>query len=158
MLFNGALDNVLYPMTADIYYAEEIQEDYGNMSRKWVFDRTINCSAITIKSDKSISGDISIKDRIIENDSALNMRTNEDIRKSSSGKYMPMTSIAVTNFKDSNGDPTWINTENLRTREGTTQTKYEVKTVIPSFDMFHKIGMYRVFLLRSAAQKWESFI
>jgi hypothetical protein len=58
-------------------------------------------------------------------------------------------------MKDPNGDPVWINTENLKTKAETVKTKYEVKTIIPSYDMFHNIGMYRVFLNRSANQKWD---
>lgn len=156
MLFNSKLDSILYPMTADIYYAEESQNDYGNMSRKWIFDRTIDCSAITVMSDKTIGGELSVKDRLIEYDSSVNIRTNEDIRKHSNGKYYPLTAIAITNIKDSNGDPAWINTQNLKTSAGTTKTKYEIKTVVPSFDMFHKIGMYRIYATRSAAQNWEN--
>ena len=154
MLFNSAFDDIFYPMTADIYYAVETQSEYGNMTRTWQFDRTVNCSAITATSGV-LTAELRVKDKFLDYESSLFFRTNEDIRKSSSEKYYPITATAVTNMRDPNGDPVWINTENLKTKAETVKTKYEVKTIIPSFDMFHNIGMYRVFLNRSANQKWD---
>jgi len=154
MLFNSTFDNILYPMTADIYYAVEIQSEYGNITRTWQFDRTVNCSAISAISGV-LDGELKVKDKSFDYNSSLFFRTNVDIRKSESGKYYPITATAVTNMRDPNGDPVWINTENLKTKAETVKTKYEVKTIIPSFDMFHNIGMYRVFLTRSANQKWD---
>jgi hypothetical protein len=154
MLFNSSLDNILYPMTADIYYAVETQSEYGNMTRTWQFDRTVNCSAVTATSGV-LDAELKVKDKFFDYNSSLFFRTNEDIRKSSSEKYYPITATAVTNMRDPNGDPVWINTENLKTKAETVKTKYEIKTIIPSYDMFHNIGMYRVFLTRSANQKWD---
>jgi hypothetical protein len=154
MLFNSAFDDIFYPMTADIYYAVETQSEYGNMTRTWQFDRTVNCSAITATSGE-LNAELRVKDKFLDYNSSLFFRTNEDIRKSSSGKYYPITATSVTNMRDPNGDPVWINTENLKTKAETVKTKYEVKTIIPSYDMFHNIGMYRVFLNRSANQKWD---
>ena len=99
--------------------------------------------------------ELKVKDKFFDYNSSLFFRTNVDIIKSSSGKYYPITATAVTNMRDPNGDPVWINTENLKTKAETVKTKYEIKTIIPSFDMFHNIGMYRVFLTRSANQKWD---
>ena len=154
MLFNSTLDDILYPMTADIYYAVEVQSEYGNMTRTWQLDRTVNCSAITATSGELIA-ELRVKDKFLDYNSSVFFRTNQDIRKSSSGKYYPITATAVTNMRDSNGDPVWINTENLKTKAETVKTKYEVKTIIPRFDMFHNIGMYTIFLNRSANQKWD---
>jgi hypothetical protein len=141
-------------MTADIYYAVESQSEYGNMIRTWRLDRKVSCSAISA-SLKSLDAELKIKDKFLDYNSSIFFRTNEDIRKSASGKYYPINATAITNMRDPNGDPAWINSENLKTKAETVKTKYEVKTVIPSFDMFHNIGMYRVFLTRSANQKWE---
>lgn len=154
MLFNGSLDTILYPMTADIYYADEEQSTYGNIVKKWVFDRTVNCSAITATSG-TLDNELRVKDRAILYNSDIFFRTNEDIRKKSNNKYYPITAVAVTNIRDANGDPAWINTENLKTKAETVKTKYELKTVVPSFDMFGNIGMFRIYLTRSVNQKWE---
>ena len=154
MLFNSTFDNILYPMTADVYYAVEVQSEYGNMTRTWQFDRTIECSAITATAGE-LGAELKVKDKVLDYNSSLFFRTNQDVRKSTSGKYYPITATAITNMRDPNGDPVWINTENLKTKAETVKTKYEIKTIIPSFDMFHNIGMYRVFLTRSANQKWD---
>lgn len=154
MLFNGSLDSVLYPMTADVYYAVESQSEYGNMTRTWQFDRTVKCSAISAVTG-DLDSELKVKDKMLLFDSSIYFRTNEDIRRKSNGKYFPINAVAITNIKDAAGEPAWINTENLKTEAGTIKTKYEVKTVVPSFDMFHNIGMYRVYLTRSAMQKWD---
>lgn len=154
MLFDSSLDSLLYPMTADLYYAEEEQSTYGNMVKKWIFDRTVNCSAISATSG-DLDGELKVTDRKIIYNSDVNFRTNQDIRKMSNNKYYPISALALTNFRDPSGAPVWINTENLKTKAETVKTKYEVKTVIPRFDMFHNIGMYAVYLTRSANQKWE---
>lgn len=154
MLFNGSLDTILYPMTADLYYAEEEQSQYGNIVKKWVFDRTVKCSAITAAAG-DLNGELRVKDRSITYTSDIFFRTNEDVRKRSNNKYYPINSVSITNIRDASGEPAWINTENLKTKAETVKTKYEVKTVIPSFDEFGNIGMYRVYISRSATQKWE---
>lgn len=154
MLFNGSLDTILYPMTADVYYAEEEQSQYGNIVKRWVFDRTVNCSAITAAAG-DLNGEVRVRDRSISYTSDIFFRTNEDVRKRSNNKYYPINSVAITNIRDASGQPAWINTENLKTKAETVKTKYEVKTVIPSFDEFGNIGMYRTYISRSATQKWE---
>ena len=141
-------------MTADLYYAEEEQTQYGNMIKRWRFDRTVNCSAITAAAG-DLNGELRVKDRSITYTSDIFFRTNEDISKMSNNKYYPINAIALTNIRDSSGQPAWINTENLKTKAETVKTKYEIKTVIPSFDMLGNIGMYRVYISRSANQKWE---
>lgn len=141
-------------MYADLYYAEEEQAQYGNVVKRWVFDRTINCSAINASSG-TLQDELKVKDRSIVYTSDIFFRTNQDIRKMSNNKYYPIGAIAITNIRDAKGDPAWINTENLKTKAETVKTKYEIKTVIPRFDMFHNIGMYSVYITRSANQKWD---
>ena len=155
MLFNSTLDDILFPMTADIYYAEEIQSSYGNMIRRWALDRTVKCSAISELVDAMIAPELKVRNKSFDYSSGVAFRTQEDVRKSSSGKYFPITAIAITNIKDPSGEPVWINGDNLKYEQGATKTKYEVKTIVPSFDMFHNVGMYRMFISRSANQKWE---
>ena len=76
-------------MTADIYYAVETQSEYGNMTRTWQFDRTVNCSAISATSG-TLDAELKVKDKLLDYNSSLFFRTNEDIRKSSSGTYYPI--------------------------------------------------------------------
>lgn len=155
MLFNSSLDNILFPMSADIYYAEEIQSSYGNMVRRWVFNRTINCSAISELVDAMVAPELKVRNKTFDYSSNIAFRVAEDVRKSPDGKYYPITAIAITNIKDPSGEPAWINGENLKYEQGATKTKYEIKTIVPAFDMFHNIGMYRMFISRSGNQKWD---
>ena len=62
-------------MTADIYYAVEIQSEYGNITRTWQFDRTVNCSAISAISGV-LDGELKVKDKSFDYASSLFFRTN----------------------------------------------------------------------------------
>ena len=44
-MFNG-INNLFYPMTADIYYATQTQNDFGEITKTWDRDRSVKCSAI----------------------------------------------------------------------------------------------------------------
>ena len=55
MLPGSGLDDIVYPMTAEIFYAENKQNAFGTMERTWVYDRTVQCSAISAMSDKIFS-------------------------------------------------------------------------------------------------------
>ena len=46
MLSLGNLSAIMYPMSADIYYSTETQNDIGEIVSSWSKDRSIKCSAI----------------------------------------------------------------------------------------------------------------
>ena len=54
MLPNGNLSDLMYPMTADIYYSTSEQSSFGEMVNTWSFDRVVNCSAIKERPDSSV--------------------------------------------------------------------------------------------------------
>jgi len=150
----GGLNKILFPMTADIYYAETKQADYGNITKSWVFDRTVKCSVITEQSGDMV-GELKTKGTDFVYDSSAFFRTPEDIRKKSNGKYYPITSISITNIKDAAGTNVWINGSNMPNSASPVPTKYEVKTIVPTFNYDNTLRYLRVFISKSQNQRWE---
>jgi hypothetical protein len=152
---SSTLDDILFPMTADVYYAQTTQSEYGNMLKTWVFDRTVNCSVISELSNRGFAGELKTKGQDLIYDSNAFFRTKEDLRKKTNGSYMPITAIAITNIKDPAGNDVWINGQNLSNAAGAIKTKYEVKTIIPTFNYDHTLRHFRLFISKSQIQKWE---
>ena len=155
ILPSSKLTDLLFPMTAEIYYAQTSQQDYGNISKSWVFDRSVNCSMISDLSNKAFSGELRTKGGDFIYESNAFFRTPEDLRKDSSGTYHPITAIAITNIKDPAGNDVWINGQNLTNSAGAIKTKYELKTIIPTFDYNHNLRHFRIFISKSQIQRWD---
>lgn len=156
LLPSSTLDDILFPMTADVYYAESVQLDYGNVVKRWVKDRTVYCSIISDMSRGTLQGEVKTKGTDLIYDSNAFCRVKEDLRKKTNGKYAPIVDIAVTNIKDPSGTPVFINGQNQLTSAASINTKFEVKTIVPTFDYSHNFRYFRVFLSKSQVQKWDS--
>jgi hypothetical protein len=151
---SGGIEEILFPMTAEIYYAQTSQTDYGNVIKDWNFNRVVKCSAITEMSDRSFIGELKTKGKDFLYDSNIYFRTPEDIRKNSQGKYVPLTAISITNIKDSKGEHVWINGQNKLNSLEPVKTKYEIKTIVPTFNYDHSLRHWRVYLSKSEIQRW----
>jgi len=145
MFPNLGLNSLFYPMSADIYYATQSQNDFGEIIKEWNKDRTIKCSAIKQNPDSKVPKFLS-PDRIIEYDLSINFRTNEDILESSDDQIYNITDILVKDIKDSQGNLIW--------KESSAEsTNFEVRSVEPMLDMFSVLMGYRIYLVRSDNQE-----
>ena len=144
MLPVGNLNNLYYPMTADIYYASSDQNDFGEFDRVWQKDRTVNCSAIKERPDSKIRPALTT-DKFLQYDFRINMRTGEDIQRSSDNNLYPITEILIRNIKDPGGTPVWeeYNNEN---------SSFEIQAAEPMFNELHNLAGYRILLVRSDRQ------
>jgi hypothetical protein len=152
---NIGLSEILFPMTADVYYAQTNQTEYGNVTKTWIFNRNVKCSAISELSTRSFFGELKTNGADFVYDSNLYFRTPEDIREDSSGKYYPITAISITNIKDPNGEQVWLNGQNKLNSNQPVNTKYELKTIVPTFDYDHTLRHWRVYLSKSQNQRWD---
>ena len=155
LLPSSTLDDILFPMTVDVYYASTRQEDYGNISKIWQYDRTIECSMISGQSDGAINGELQTKGTDFIYNSNAFLRTKEDVRLKTNGDYMPITGIAITNAKDPSGAYVWLNGQSVNNAATVERTKYEIKTIVPTFDYNHNFRHYRLFLTKSQIQRWN---
>jgi len=144
MLPQGSLNNLFYPMTADIYYASKTQNNFGEFARSWSLDRTINCSAIKENPQSQMRTQLTTE-KFLEFDLKINMRTNENIYKSLDGTHYRPTDILVRNIKDPFGSIAWAETD-------TEPTNFELDTIEPMFDPVHNVAGYRILLRRSDLQ------
>lgn len=144
MLPQGSLNNLFYPMTADIYYASKTQNALGEFVRSWSMDRTINCSAIKENPESSMRTALTAE-KFLEYDIKINMRTNENIYKSLDGTHYRPTDILVSNIKDPFGSIAW-------SESSTTGTNFEIDIIEPMYDPNHNVAGYRILLRRSDLQ------
>lgn len=145
MFPNSSLSNLFYPMSADVYYATQSQNDFGEIVREWTKDRTIDCSAIKQNPDSKVPKFLS-PDKYIEYDIAVNFRTNEDILQSIMGPYYKITDTLIKDIKDPTGNLVWKESS----IEGTI---FEVRSIEPMLDMFSNLNSYRIYLVRADNQE-----
>ena len=132
-------------MTAEVYYADSKQNDIGVIVKEWVYDRTIKCSIISQMSDKTLTSELKTNAGIIQYNSDMLLRTNEDIQLKKNGTFYPITEILITNVKDPAGK---IVSKDIRDKNA----QYEVRTFVASYNAFHEVEFYRGFISRSVKQ------
>lgn len=147
MLPISSLSDILYPMTAEVYYAENKQDALGSMKKTWVYDRTINCSAISQMADKTtLTNESTTYKTVFEINSDVILRTGDNIQKKKNGSFFPITEILITDIKDSKGDYVW---EDVLGKK----VQFEVKTFVPGYGPDHDVSFYRAYLARSSKQQ-----
>ena len=136
----------MYPMKADIYYAQIKQNEYGQAQKNWIYDRNIICNATPIggASKEEIKPEI-----FLQNNGQLIARTKSDPRVSSQSSDNAMTNILVTNIR--NASDTIIYRETSGPRSGRA-TIYEFATVEPFVGPFGDIQYYKILWRRAENQ------
>lgn len=136
----------LFPMQADIYYPDVAQGAYGNVSKRWMKDRTLACSlgpaGSRFKEEVDPNVDLSLE-------SVLIGRFKEDVRLSVDDRGRAITNIVISNVKDRNCNEIYLETAGVRKGQSTI---FEVSTVTPHIGPFGGVEYYRVILKRSENQ------
>ena len=135
-----------FPMLADVYHPIVEQSAYGSVKKTWIIDRTIACSF-----NPAGPG---AKQEIVPNvdltqASLLLGRTKTDLRISQRDSQNAITNIIITNIKDVNGNPIYIETSGVRKGKSTI---FEVATQQPFVGPFGSVEYYKVVLRRSENQ------
>lgn len=144
MFPQASLDMLYYPMTADVYYSTETQNDFGEVIKEWDKDRSIKC-AVRKRSPNTRMPEYIQDGKFLEYDVDIIMRTPEDILVSSD--YVPyrITNILISNIKDASGVLLW--------KEATEEpTIFEIHAIEPMLNMFNNLSGFRVNLIRSDKQ------
>lgn len=136
----------LYPMKADIYYPIISQNSYGQVSKEWVFDRTVNISATPFT--KSTPDEVS-PNTYLSIDNKLSGRMGSDPRISSNKASNAITNILITNIRDRSDNIIYQETAGSRSGRGTI---YELGTVEPFVGAFGSVDHYRILLRRTENQ------
>lgn len=140
----GSLDDLYYPMTADVYYSTQVQNDFGEIQRTWQKDREIQCSAIKDKPNSNV-GQAFNTEKFSEYDIRVALRTKDNLYASESGTLYRPTEILITNIKDPSGNVVWKESQ-------LEPTEFEVENIEPLYNEYHNLSGYRVLLCRSNLQ------
>jgi hypothetical protein len=136
----------MYPMMADIYYPVISQTDYGQATKKWVFDRTIILNATPVGG----AGQEDIKPEIfLQYENKLVGRVKEDPRISISNGSNAITNILIANIRNSQEVLIYKETAGVRAGRGTI---YELGTVEPMTGPFGSVDYYKMLLRRAENQ------
>ena len=136
----------MFPMQADIFYPIVEQGAYGNISKNWILDRTIACNLTGAGAalKEEVKPNVSITQ-----DTILIGRSKTDVRMSVRDDKNAMTNIIITNIKDANCNPIYIETAGPRAGKSTI---FEVATQEPFMGPFGGIEYYKLVLRRSENQ------
>ena len=140
-------NDFMFPMLADVFHPiVEQTPGYGTISKTWVLDRTVSCSFTPAGS--------SAKEEIVPNvdltqSSLLVGRVKSDIRISSRDDQNSVTNVVISNIRDSNGNPIYVETSGPRKGKSTI---FEIATQQPSVGLFGAAEYYKIVLRRSENQ------
>lgn len=136
----------MFPMQADIFYPIVEQGAYGNVKKQWIHDRTIACSFTFAASAlrEEITPNVNITQTKI-----LVGRVKTDIRISSEDSNNSVTNVIISNIKDSNCNPIYIETAGARSGKSTI---FEIASLEPFVGPFGNVEYYRVTIRRSENQ------
>ena len=144
------LDSIIFPYTASVYYAVLEQDEFGNETETWVYDRDIMFMPQSV-GDNSYRQDMNTG-MFLRYDEGLTGRTPSEVRKATSGILYPITEIALTNITNQYGEQPYM--EFAGPRAGLS-TVFEVKTIAPSFDPFGHRDYFKLILGRMQDQTSE---
>lgn len=141
-----------FQMECDIYYAQESQDKYGKVTKKWEFDMVEKCSFYTL-GDKSNDDNFTFEDsRFFKLETMLYGRFASDPRQDSNGLYHPLSHILVHNIRGGtcNTESFWIETNGDYVGK---PTVFELKTCQPFVGPFNRVEYWKIQLERSDTQE-----
>jgi len=142
----GDKTDFIFPMEADVYHPIVEQGALGNVIKTWVLDRTIVCNL----APAGTAWKEEVKPNInITQDGLLMGRVKDDIRFSSRDSRNAITNVIITNIRDKNCNPLYIETSGPRAGKSTI---FEVATNEPFSGPFGNVEYYKLVIRRSENQ------
>lgn len=136
-----------FPMSLDFYYATETQDKYGIEDKSWQWDQTLEGYVEILG---AVDKEALKTGRFNEYEDKLIGRTKKDPRVSLNGIYYPITSILVTNIRNTKtGEEYYV--EAAGEREGKS-TLYEIFAVEPYVNPWNEIEYWKIMFNRSDTQ------
>ena len=139
----------MFPMLVDVYYPVVEQAAYGNLKKKWIFDRTAACYFS--------SGSGKTKEEIVPNvkivqETVLVGRSRIDLRVSTHNERQSVTNILLTNIRLPGLETMYMETSGPRSGQGTI---YEIASQEPFLGPTNTLDFYKILLRRSDNQSVE---
>lgn len=138
--------SIVYPLLADIFYPIVEQKAYGNLEKQWILNKTVACffAPASRKAKQEVQPDMSIAI-----DQILVGRTKCDPRISNANSQNSVTNVIISNIRDANGNPIYIETSGVRANKSTI---FEIATNEPIVGPFGTVEYYSITLRRSENQ------
>ena len=136
----------IYPLKADVYYPIVDQGAYGNLTKKWVLDRTIECNFAPAGSASSEEVKPNAK---INLDVTLLGRTKNDLRMTSHKSAESIVNVIITNIRANGDTPVYVETAGTRSGKSTI---FEIASNEPIVGPFGDIEYYKLVIRRSENQ------
>ena len=135
----------MYPMKADVYYPIVEQGAYGNVTKTWIFNKTVVCNFSkdgTVEEEVKPNVNITLK-------KVLTGRTKKDIRISQENNADAITNVVITNIRTKTDVPLYIETSGIRAGKSTI---YEIESQSPIIGPFGDPEYYALAIRRSENQ------
>jgi hypothetical protein len=135
----------MYPMKADVYYPIVEQGAYGNVTKTWIFNKTVVCNFSkdgTVEEEVKPNVNITLK-------KVLTGRTKKDIRISQENNADAITNVIITNIRTRTDVPLYIETSGIRAGKSTI---YEIESQSPIIGPFGDPDYYALAIRRSENQ------
>jgi len=142
----GDLTDFTFPMEADIYHPIVEQGALGNVKKTWILDRSVACSF----SSAGTAFKEDVKPNVnITQDGLLIGRIREDARVSSRDANNSITNVIITNIRDKNCNPIYLETSGPRAGKSTI---FEIATNEPFVGPFGGVEYFKLIIRRSENQ------
>jgi hypothetical protein len=136
----------LYPLKADVFYPVVEQGAYGNLTKQWVLDRTVQCNFAPV----GTAGAEEVKPNPkINMEVILLGRTKNDIRISSMESRESIVNVIITNIRTSSNTPVYLETAGPRSGKSTI---FEIASNEPIVGPFGDVEYYKLVIRRSENQ------
>jgi hypothetical protein len=142
----GDLTDFMFPMQADIYYPIVEQGSLGNVKKTWILDKSV---AVSLTPAGSAFKEEVVPNVNITKENLLIGRTKGDVRISSRESNNAVTNVIITNIKDKNCNPIYVETSGPRVGKSTI---FEIAAQDPFTGPFGNVEYYRIVLRRSENQ------
>jgi hypothetical protein len=136
----------LFPLSAEIFYPTVEQGAYGNVKKQWMYDRNI---AISVASPGSAMKEEVTPNVNITQEKVLVGRSKQDLRVTSEDGKNSITNVVISNIKDRNCNPIYMETSGVRANKSTI---FEIASQEPYVGPFGKVEYYKIVLRRSENQ------
>lgn len=138
--------NILFPMTAEIFYPTVEQSGYGNVRKTWTLDKVVdgNFEPAGSKIRQEIIPNTEITMTVL-----LSGRVQTDLRITDDLDNRSILNVIVTNIKDKDGNELFTETAGPRVGQSTI---FEIATHEPQISPFGGIEYYKLILRRSENQ------
>jgi hypothetical protein len=155
-IFDSACTSMFFPMQCEIYYAQEDQDKYGAVQKKWNLGNSLDCSLYTPKDKKNT--DFEFEDqKFFKLDGFVVGRTKKDPRSSEHGSYYPMSHILITNIRGKNCSDELFFFESTETYQQK-PTVFELRYCQPYIGPYSKIEYFKLVLERSDTQELNQIV